>query len=65
MHKLCEAAADFWDRRWAILAAPLSPPLARPARQGGGPAPIQEIRGDLRKFTFMQFVQSARIRGRT
>ena len=55
-HKLSEVRADFLDRRQAPLAAPPAPPLARSARQGvGGPAPIQEIRADLRKFMFMVF----------
>ena len=34
--KLSEVRADFLDLRWTPLAAPLAPPLARGARQGGG-----------------------------
>ena len=34
-HQLSEVRADFLDRRWAPLAAPPAPPLARSARQGG------------------------------
>ena len=52
--RLTEVRADFLDRRWTPL------PMARGARQGrrwrrrrGGPAPIQEIRVDLRKSVFI------------
>ena len=41
------------DLRWGPRAAPPAPLLER-AREGG-PAPIQEIRADLRKFMFMAF----------
>ena len=53
--KLSEVHADFWDWRW-------TPSLARGARQGrrrrrrqGGPAQIEEIRTDFRKFMVMAF----------
>eukprot|EP00959_Pyramimonas_sp_CCMP1952_P288929 6042649-Pyramimonas_sp.AAC.1 len=40
-----QEADDLLPRRalCAALAAPLAPPLARSARQGGGPAQIQEV----------------------
>ena len=52
-HKLSEVRVDFLDWRWTPLAAPPAPPLARSARQGGGSAPIQEIRADIGQFMFM------------
>ncbi|CAK0883605.1 unnamed protein product [Prorocentrum cordatum] len=37
-HRLSQVRADFLGRRWAPVAAPPVPPLARSARQGGGPS---------------------------
>ena len=51
-HKHSKGRADFLDLRWAPLAAPPAPPLARSARRGGL-APIQEIHAELRKYMFM------------
>ena len=45
--------ADFRDRHWALPLVSLPAPPPRPARQGGGPTPIQEIRADFRKFICM------------
>ena len=43
-HKLSETRADLLGRRWILL------PWRRRRRRQGGPAPIQEVRADLRKF---------------
>ena len=43
------------------LGAPSASPPARSARSGeGGPAPIQEVRADLRTFMLVVFFSSSR-----
>ncbi|CAK0898749.1 unnamed protein product [Prorocentrum cordatum] len=50
--------SGIWDRRWASLAAPLAPPLARSAHQeeGGPSVDRRNPRGpaDLRKLMFVR-----------
>ena len=56
-HKLSEVRADFLDRRWTPLPGARSAPgAALEVPPGGGPAPIQEIRADLRTFMFIAFL---------